>query len=74
MCPFNYATYNTGDLVYYKWQYNLNWKGPASVVRRDGKQMLVKHGLRYIRVHPCNIQLRNKNPFENKDSFPPDIN
>ena len=35
--------------------------------------MLIKHGLRYIRVHPCNVQLQNNNLFENKDSFPSDI-
>ena len=36
--------YNTGDLVYYKQKDNLNWKGPAFVIGRDGKQVLVKHG------------------------------
>ena len=35
--------------------------------------MLGKHGLRYIRVHPCNLQLRNNNLYENKDSFPSHI-
>ena len=35
--------------------------------------MLVKHGLRYIRVHPCNIQLQKNNLYENKDSFPSGI-
>ena len=35
--------------------------------------MLVKQGSRYIRVHPCNLQLRNNNLCENKDSFPSDI-
>ena len=35
--------------------------------------MLVKHGLRYIRVHPYNIQLQKNNLYENKDSFPSDI-
>ena len=35
--------------------------------------MLVKHGLRYIRVHPYNLQLRKNNLYENKDSFPSDI-
>ena len=35
--------------------------------------MLVKHGSRYIRVHPCNLQLRNSNLSENKDSFAYDI-
>ena len=34
--------------------------------------MLVKHGLRYLRVHPCNLQLRNK-ISENRDSFLSDI-
>ena len=34
--------------------------------------MLVKHGLRCIRVHPCNLQLRNNNIFENISSFPSD--
>ena len=36
--------------------------------------MLETHGLRYIRVRPCNFQLRNNNLYENKDSFPSDIN
>ena len=33
--------------------------------------MLIKHGSRYIRIHLCNLQLRN-NLYENKDSFPSD--
>ena len=43
--------YNTCDLVYYKQKDHLNWKGPASVIGRDGQNVLVKHGSRYIRVH-----------------------
>ena len=35
--------------------------------------MLVKHGSRYIKVDLCNFQLQNNNSFENKDSFPSDI-
>ena len=35
--------------------------------------MLVKHSSRYIRVHPCKLQLRINNLFENKDSFLSDI-
>ena len=65
--------YNAGDLVYYKRKGNLNWKGPASVIGRDGQQVLVKHGSRYKRVHPCNLQLGNSNLYENKHSFPSDI-
>ena len=51
--------YNTGDLVYYKRKDNLNWKGSDSVIGQDGQQVLVNYGSRYIRVHPCNLQLRN---------------
>ena len=65
--------YNTGDLVYYNRKEYLNWKGPASVIGQDGQQVLVKHGLRYIRVHPCNLQLQNNNLHENKYLFPSDI-
>ena len=35
--------------------------------------MLVKHRSRHIRVHPCNLQIRINNLFENKDSFISDI-
>ena len=63
----------TGDLVYCKQKDNLNWKGSASVTGRGGQQVLVKQGSRYIRVHPCNHQLRNNNLCENKDSFSSDI-
>ena len=65
--------YNNGDLVYYKRKDNLNWKGPACVTGRDGQQVLVKHGSRYIRVHPCNLQLWNNNLYETKGSFSSDI-
>ena len=41
--------------------------------KKDGQQVLVKHGSRYIRVHPCNLQLQNNNLYENKDSFFSDI-
>ena len=69
---YNDRIYNTGDLVSYKRKNNLNRKGPASVIGQDGQQVLVKHGLRCIRVHPCNLQLRNNNIFENIASFPSD--
>ena len=53
--------YNTDDLVYYKRKDNLNWKGSASVIGQDGQQVLVNYGSRYVRVHACNLQLRNNN-------------
>ena len=44
---YSTVIYNTGDPVCYRWKYNLNWKRPASVIERDGQQVLVKHGSRY---------------------------
>ena len=70
---YNDVIYNTGNLVYYKPKDNLNWKALACIIGRDGQQVLVKHGLRYLRVFPCNLQLRNNNIFEYKNSFPSDI-
>ena len=29
------------------------WKGPGIVIGKENKQILVKHGEQYIRVHPC---------------------
>ena len=34
--------YFTGDTVYYKREYNSQWHGPGTVIRQDGKQILVK--------------------------------
>ena len=31
------------------------------MIGRDAQQVLVKHGSTYIRVHPCNLQLKNHN-------------
>ena len=61
--------YNTGDLVHYKRKDYLNWKGPVCVTGRDGQQVLVKQGSRYIRVHLCNLQLRNNNLVKIKIHF-----
>ena len=65
--------YNTGDLVCYKWKGNLNLKETFSVIGRGRQQVLVKHGSRYIRVYPCNLQLSKNSIFGNKDSFPSNI-
>ena len=66
--------YNTGDIVYYKRKDNLGWSGPGTVIGRDAQQVLVKHGSTYIRVHPCNLQLKG-NTFvtENNSSSTPDV-
>ena len=38
------AVYSQGDLVYYKRVDSSQWKGPASVLGKEGQQVLLKHG------------------------------
>ena len=49
------AVYSQGDLVLYKRQNEAKWKGPATVLGKDGQQVLLKHGGYYVRVHPCRL-------------------
>ena len=49
----------TGDKVYYKRMDSKEWKGPGVIIGKDGKQVLVKHGGIYVRVHPCRLSLIN---------------
>ena len=37
------------------------WKGLEIVIGKENKQILVKHGGKYIRVHPCRLQHKSKN-------------
>ena len=55
MRSYSDAVYCHGDLVYYKRLDSPKWKGPASVLGKEGQQVLLKHGGRYIRVHPCRL-------------------
>ena len=55
----------TGDIVYYKRKNNSQWHGPGTVIRQDGKQILVKHGSVYVRVHACRIT----NAIDNDDNY-----
>ena len=48
--------YMTGDRVYFKRPNSNCWKGPGTVIGRDGQQILVKQSSNYVRVHPCNLQ------------------
>ena len=50
-------TYEIGDIVYYKCEDSNKWKGPGKVIDKEDKQILVKHGGYYIRVHLCSLQL-----------------
>ena len=50
------AIYNHGDNVFYKLPDQRPWQGPAAVIGRDGKVVLIRHGSIYRRVHPCRSQ------------------
>ena len=54
------VTYVNGDKVYYKRKDSKKWKGPATVLAKDGQQVLLKHGGVYIKVHPCRLTLCNE--------------
>ena len=40
-----------GDKVFYKRNDGHEWHGPGTIIGRDGKQFLVRHGGVYVRVH-----------------------
>ena len=51
---------DTGDLqcgseVYYKRMGSNEWRGPGTIIGKEGKQFLVKHGGVYVRVHSCRL-------------------
>ena len=49
------ARYNNGDLIYFKRNDLDRWLGPGTVIGTEHKQVLVKHGGSYVRVHPCRL-------------------
>ena len=57
-------TYSNGDIVFYKRNQSARWLGPGTVIGSENKQVLVKHGGTYVRVHPCRLQLFNKHSVE----------
>jgi len=48
--------FETGDCVFYKRNASDEWRGPARVIGRDGKQIVVRHGGAVVRVHACRLQ------------------
>ena len=59
-----------GDTVYYKRNNSDKWRGPGKVIGRDGKQVLVKHGGVYVRVHICRLQYSGNVASEVSDILP----
>ena len=66
----NIDNLKNGDFVYYKRNNNDEWHGPGTVIGMDGKQILVRHGGEYVRVHICRLQVKNdrlEQPLENPE-------
>ena len=51
----NDAIFDHGDKVYYKRNNDRRWKGPASVIGQENKNVIIKHGGETIRVHPASL-------------------
>ena len=49
--------YKSGDTVYYRKNDCSYWKEPGKVIGMGNKQVFVRHGGTYLRVHPCNLRL-----------------
>ena len=45
--------YELVDEVYYKSNDSNQWKGPGTIIGKENKHMIVKHGSQHIQVHPC---------------------
>ena len=45
-----------GDRVLFKRKDDDRWHGPGVVIGKDNKQVLVRHGGTYVRVHTCRLQ------------------
>ena len=46
---------STGELVFYRRSGDDKWRGPGTVIGKENKQILVKHGGVYYRCHTCHI-------------------
>ena len=69
----NDAKFTTGDVVYYKRESDRHWKGKATVLGQDGKQVLLKHGGYHIRCHACRVVLDRAYEQEQVDDIHNDM-
>ena len=60
--------FNNGDQVYFKRNQSDRWMGPGTVIGSENKQVLVKHGGSYVRVHPCRLQMYSGKLSETLDA------
>ena len=51
--------YENGESVYYKRDGEPAWKGPGTVIGKDGSVVVVKHGSSTVRVHPSRLMHEN---------------
>ena len=56
--PHN-GPFKTGDLVYFQRDPGF-WRGPATVVGQDGKQVFVRYTGNIVNVHPCKLRFKNE--------------
>ena len=47
-------------MVFFQRKGHKGWKGPATVLGREGQVIIVKQGGLIYRVHPCHIQKRSQ--------------
>ena len=51
--------FENGQSVYYKRKGEPAWKGPGTVIGKDGSVIFVKHGGIVVRVHPSSMRHEN---------------
>ena len=54
--PTETSQIEIGHKVYYKRNGDDHWHGPGTVIGKDGKQIFVRHGGSYVRVHSTRLQ------------------
>ena len=47
--------YQNGDKVFYKKRSVKGWKGPATVLGKEGNFVLIRHDSAFYRCHPCHL-------------------